>query len=288
VEPTIMRACEWPADRDGSDDRLVGVVMVSFNTMQITAQAIYALFRHLKQAEFRLLVVDNASTDGSAQMLAALADAGLCEVILNTRQRYHGPALNQALDHLAAAQVASTLTPVRYVWVLDSDCIVIDRDTLGAAVHLMATTGAGLVGQSVFDDWHHGDMMGLHSLLLDPRQVWRDPIMPFAEHGSPSQDLQRSANRYGIRAAEFPFTRGGYVIHLGRATLRAIAARGERDNRYFDWASTHHEPHFMGDPDAPARYAAYVRAFTAEVGDPSPDNLIAACRHNGHQGRRGP
>lgn len=280
-----MRTHEWPADRAAGDRPLVGVAMVSFNTMRITAHAIYALFRHLKQPPFHLVVVDNASTDGSAQMLTALADAGLCEVILNTRQRYHGPALNQALDHLAAVEASGGSMRIRYVWVLDSDCIVIRPDTLHVAVALMATTGAGVVGQWIFDDWHHGDMMGLHSLLLDPRQVWRDPIAPFAEHGSPSQDLQQSAVRHGIRATELPFTRDGYVIHLGRATLRAVAEHDQRDNRYFDWASTHREPHFMGEPDAPARYGGYVQAFNAEVGDVTPDSLVAACRRqHGHLG----
>jgi glycosyltransferase involved in cell wall biosynthesis len=254
------------------EDEPVGVAMVSFDTRSVTAQAIYSLFRNIHQPAFRLVVVDNASTDGSVEMLEALASAGLCDVIVNTEQRYHGPGLNQAVDHLVGG--------VRYVWVLDSDCIVLRDDTLSAAVDLMAATGAGLVGQWVFDDWHDGDMMGLHCLLLDPAQVWRDPIARFAEHGSPSEDLQRSAKAAGIRAEELPFTRDGYVVHLGRTTLRAVARDGDRDNRYLDWATTHHEPHFMNEPDAPARYAAFLAEFTADVGDPTPDNVVSAClRH---------
>jgi hypothetical protein len=205
-------------------------------------------------------------------MLQALATAGLCEVILNTQQRYHGPGLNQALDHLAAS-----VNPVGYVWVLDSDCIVLRSDTLVTAVNLMATTGAGLVGQWTFDKWHDGDMMGLHCLLLNPAQIWRDPIAPFAEHGSPSEELQRSAVAAGVRAEELPFTRGGYVVHLGRSTLRAVAQQGDRGNRYLDWASAHNEPHFMDEPDAPARYAEFLAEFAADVGELTPDSLVSAC-----------
>ena len=274
-----MRTRPWPTRSSPADDARVGVVMVSFNTRLITAQAIYSLFHTIQQPSFRLVVIDNASTDGSAPMLRALAEAGLCQVIFNADQRYHGPALNQGLDHLAAMQEhGGDLDKIGYVWVLDSDCIVLRADTLTAAVNLMADTRAGLVGQRVFDDWHAGDMMGLHCLLLDPAQVWRDPIAPFEEHGSPSEHLQRSAAAAGITAAELPFTRDGYAVHLGRTTLRGVAERNDRDNLYFAWATTHHEAHFMGEPEAPARYHVFLSAFTAAVGDLTPARLVAACQ----------
>lgn len=210
----------------------MGVAVVSFNTMDLTAQTIYSLFRHVRAPRFHLVVVDNASTDGSVQMLQALADAGLCEVILNSEQRYHGPGLNQAINHLAQRQRAVAAEDrVDYVWVLDSDCMVTRHDALSASADLMRRTGAGIVGQRVYDRWHQGDVMGLHCLLLDPRQVWRAPIAPFQEDGSPSDALQHSAAQAGVTAAEFPFTRNGYVVHLGRGTLRAIAEAGDRDNR---------------------------------------------------------
>jgi hypothetical protein len=54
--------------------------MVSYNTLAVTAQAVYAVSR---TAPARLVVVDNASTDGYAELFTALADADLCEVIAN-------------------------------------------------------------------------------------------------------------------------------------------------------------------------------------------------------------
>jgi hypothetical protein len=59
--------------------------MVSYNTLAVTAQAVYAVSR---TAPARLVVVDNATTDGYAELFTALADAGLCEVIANREQRY--------------------------------------------------------------------------------------------------------------------------------------------------------------------------------------------------------
>jgi hypothetical protein len=165
------------------------------------------------------------------------------------------------------------------VWVLDSDCIVLRSDTLRIGVELMISTGAGMVGQWSVDRWHRpGELLGLHCLLLDPAQVWRDPVVPFEEDGSPSQRLQQSARQAGITAAELPFTRDGYVVHLGRTTLRALLHDDARGNRYFDWASTHAEPHFMGEPAAPQRYARFLAQFDDEVGQPTAERLIAACR----------
>jgi glycosyltransferase involved in cell wall biosynthesis len=275
-----MDRVEWPVDVPAGPEALVGVVVVSFNTMDLTAQTIYSLFRHVRAPRFHLVVVDNASTDGSAQMLEALAEAGLCEVILNSDQRYHGPGLNQAIDHLARRQRAVVADErVGYLLVLDSDCMVTRGDALSASADLMRRSGAGIVGQRSHDRWHHGDIMGLHCLLLDPQQVWRAPVMPFQEHGSPSDELQLSAAHVGVTAAEFPFTRDGYAVHLGRGTLRAIAEADDRGNRYFDWARDHSEPHFMEQHDAPTRYVEFLRRFTAEVGDLTPASIIAACTH---------
>jgi hypothetical protein len=167
------------------------------------------------------------------------------------------------------------------VWVLDSDCIVLRADTLSAGVDLLMTTGSGLVGQWSVDEWHRrGDLLGLHCLLLDPAQVWRDPIAAFEDDGSPSRRLQESARHAGITAAELPFTRDGYVVHLGRTTLRALLRDDALGNRYYDWARTHAEPHFMGEPAAPLRYAAFLSEFTDEVGEPTAEHLIAACRRH--------
>jgi hypothetical protein len=165
------------------------------------------------------------------------------------------------------------------VLVLDSDCIVLRPDTLSAGVDLMRGTGAGLVGQWSVDAWHRpGDLLGLHCLLVDPAQVWRDPVVPFEEDGSPSRRLQDSAREHGVTAAELPFTRDGYVVHLGRTTLRAVLHDDARDNHYFEWARTHAEPHFMGEPEAPARYAAFLARFNDAVGEPTAGCLIEACR----------
>lgn len=273
-----MTRTTWPVGLDLTHDAPVGVVIVNYNTRELVAQVIYSLYRHVRRPRFHLVVIDNASTDGSPALLKALSDAGMCDAILNSEQRYHGPGLNQGFDYLAQRQVAVTERErLRYVWVLDSDCAVMRDNTLSAAVDVMRSTGAGIVGQWVYDDWHHGDMMGLHSLLVDPVLVWQSKITLFQEHGSPSEALQQAAAHAGVFAAEFPFTRSGYVVHIGRGTLRSVARNDERSNRYFAWATDHNEPHFMLEADAPALYRRFLGEFRADVGDVTAGSLINAC-----------
>jgi glycosyltransferase involved in cell wall biosynthesis len=252
-------------------------VVVNYNTRRLIAQLIYSLYRTLRPPAFRLVVVDNGSSDGSAELLSAVADAGLCNLIRNPDNRYHGPGLNQGVSYLAEATQRDSEVVTSYVWLLDSDCVVLRPDALSAPCAVMREAGAALVGQRVYDDWSDG-LMGLHSLLIDPTQVWQPTIQPFQDHGSPSEALQRSCAQAGLLAVDFPYTRGGYIIHVGRGSLREVVAARDRTNRHYEWATTHNEPHFALEADAPAAYTAFQAAFARDVPTLDPANLIQACR----------
>ena len=81
-----------------------------------------------------------------------------------------------------------------------------------------------------------------------------------------------------VPTSAFPFTRDGYVIHLGRGTLAGLLARDETSHPLFDWARDHHEPHFQSVEGAGARYSDIVAEFEREVGDLTAASLIGACR----------
>src|SRR5207248_1684298 len=106
----------WPRPPSGTQ---VAAVLVSYNTLELVARALLSLYRVLElNALSKIVVVDNASTDGSREFLEALAADGLITLIANDRQRYHGPALNQALSYLARGERRQA--SVDYVWILDS------------------------------------------------------------------------------------------------------------------------------------------------------------------------
>ena len=94
-------------------------MVVNYNTRRLIAQLIYSLYRILQPPMFRLVVVDNGSTDGSAELLSAAAAAGLCHLVANPTNRHHGPGLNQGVSYLAEATRRDGAVPISYVWLLD-------------------------------------------------------------------------------------------------------------------------------------------------------------------------
>lgn len=275
----------WPVATDRvKTTATTAIVVVSYNTRELITQLIWTIHRALGADGFApILVVDNASTDGSRPFLRGLADEGLIELIALDHNIYHGPALNAAFDHLAHARAESGPS-VDAVWVLDSDCVVLRPDVLSLATASMTESGAAIVGQPVWDEWN-GGRFGLHSLLIDPAQIWRDPIAPFEEHGEPSKHLQESVLAAELTMPPFPFTADGHIVHLGRGTLAQVAGADERDNRYFAWAQDHHTPHFTEEPTAERAYAEIHAAFQREVPDLDPQSIVTAVRRFIDQGR---
>jgi Glycosyl transferase family 2 len=278
----------WPSRDSQAPDGRPGIVTVNYNTRRLIAQLIYSLYRTLRPPEFSLVVVDNGSTDGSAELLSAVAAAGLCHLIANPENRYHGPGLNQGVSYLAAATRRDDTVPTSYIWLLDSDCVVLRPDALSTPCRVMRDTGAALAGQRGYDRADEDELLGLHSLLIDPAQVWQPAIQPFQDHGLPSEALQRSCAQAGLLAVDFPYTRGGYIIHIGRGSLRVIAQTGDRNNTHYEWATTHNQPHFALEADAPAAYAEFQAAFAHDVPTLDPGTLIQACQRPSGFGTPGP
>jgi hypothetical protein len=239
---------------------------------------VFSLYRLLGASEFAsLVVVDNGSRDGSVEMLRALDGAGLLHLIANRAQRYHGPALTQGVSWLAARQTdGPPAEQLDYVWILDSDVVVLRADTVRHAARSLEASGAGAVGEPASDK----EGLSTYSMLFDPAVVWRPPIAPFVESGDPSGLLQESLAGEGVTTARFPFAEKGYIVHLGRGTLRQIAVTKQEDNRYFAWARTHNAPHYGEWPEAAAQHRSFLDLFEAEVGALKPRAVVEACRRD--------
>ncbi len=90
----------WP-DRPVTPGR-VAVITVSYNTRELTALLLWSLRRVLSWGSLEIVVVDNGSADGSAELLAKVDAAGGCRLIANADNAMHGPALTQAMSFLAS------------------------------------------------------------------------------------------------------------------------------------------------------------------------------------------
>jgi glycosyltransferase involved in cell wall biosynthesis len=250
----------WP-DRPVTPGR-VAVITVSYNTRELTALMLWSLRRILQWESLEIVVVDNGSKDGSAELLAKIDAAGGCRLIPNAGNTMHGPALTQAMSFLASR--GSGLP--RWVWVLDSDVVISRPDALQKAVDRAEETDAAIVGESWWDPWDETYSFLAYSLLIDPGRVWRDGIEPFADGGDPAFDLLQSAKAQGETLSEFPFVKDRYLIHRGRSSLFAVWESGDTTHPSYEWARDHHEPHFGLVEGAAAMHDELMRAFRAEVG----------------------
>jgi hypothetical protein len=271
----------WPASRQrlAGEAPNVAIVVVNWNTRLLIAQLVFSLFRILGRDQFaQIVVVDNGSSDGSRELLEVLSGDGLIHFIANPRQRYHGPALNQGLSWLAERQrELPRAEQIDYVWVLDSDVVVLRRDTLLEAVSVLERERAAAVAQTAWHPHHRREMLGLYSLVLDPGLAWQAPLPPFREHGDPSAALQAALRARNKKLVSFPFVDGGYLLHVGRGTLAQLAKTGAAENRYFAWATDHNEPHFAGVSEGQIAYAAFLELIDRELPVLTPERLVDAC-----------
>jgi glycosyltransferase involved in cell wall biosynthesis len=267
----------WPrSSRDA--DAAVTIVTVNYNTREHVALLLWSVDRALRGQKLAIVVVDNGSVDGSQALLERCAEAGLCTLIVNDHNRYHGPALNQALSHLATRARQAPSEPVGWVWILDSDCVIVRPDTLSHAAEAASREGAALLGERRWDPWRRCDRLAPYSLFLDVAQVWQPEIAAFEDGGDPTYELERSCIIAKLPVVAFPFASESYVIHRGRSSLSSVRARDERTNHLYDWATTHHEPHFERIAGAAETYARLVDQFTADVPILDADHLVRACQ----------
>lgn len=274
------RIAWWPSTDSSIEPRGVAVVTVNYNTERLVSMLLWSLYRFLGPELRSVVVVENGSSDGPLEILQACARAGLCELILNRTNRYHGPGISQALSHYASRSNGPG-GDRPWVWLLDSDCVVARSDAAIEAISAARAAGAALLGEAAWNRWHEDIRLCGYSLLMDPARAWRPEIGPFVEGGDPVGDFEQSCRRVQVPIATFPFTASGFIVHLGRGTLAGVYERREASNVLFGWAEDHHEPHFQQASEAPARYSALLEEFNDVVGDlRPPDQLVNACRRD--------
>lgn len=259
----------------------VAIVFVSYNTINLTAQLLFSIFRVLGTEQIsRIVAVDNNSTDGSREMLAYFADHGLLDLICNSKQNYHGPAINQAISHLTRMQRRGKSKSTHYIWVLDSDVILLRSDVINDSVRFLRERNAAAAGQFQFDALPEG-YAHISSLLIDPRKAWARHIAPFDNTGAPAANFQQSLRDHGLEIADFPYRSDNYLLHLTRGTLKSIKDQDDRENQYYQWAQSHSVHHFHGNSQGQEIHEGFHKIFAAEVPSLTPEALVQACKKPG-------
>ncbi len=144
------------------------VAIVNWNTKQVTGDVLRAVTR-LSPPDVRVLVVDNGSTDGSADMLRHWP--GIETMLLRTNAG-HGVALDLAV---LASKTTVTLT-------LDSDAIPLDAGWLDPAVEPVRSGRAVLAGLRSSRDFVHPVYCAVDTRAFARRRL------SFQVHREPSAD----------------------------------------------------------------------------------------------------
>ena len=137
---------------DAPESQAIGlsVVVVSYNTKELTLECLRSIFDQTPDVTFEIIVVDNASADGSADAIRAKFPS--VELLALHQNIGFGPACN-----LAAEGARGT-----YIVLLNPDTVVLDRALERLHAFMEAHPEAGAAGGRA--------LLGDGS--LDPGSVW--------------------------------------------------------------------------------------------------------------------
>lgn len=117
----------------------VSVIIVNWNTKDILRDCLKSVYEQTKGNSFEVIVIDNASTDGSVKMIKS--NFSQVFIIENTENRGFAAANNQGMK----------ISKGRYVLLLNSDTIVLDRAIAKSVAFADANPEAAVVGCRVLN-----------------------------------------------------------------------------------------------------------------------------------------
>lgn len=143
----------------------VSVIICSYNTRKLTIECICSLAKHCAMTQHEIIVVDNASTDGSADAIEK--ECPYARVIRSPRNLGFGKANNLGMQHAAG----------RYFFLLNPDTVVLN-DALQMLVDFADKCGPaelGCVGTQLLDPEGHSTLShgSFHRVGQDLRHRWR-------------------------------------------------------------------------------------------------------------------
>ncbi len=117
----------------------LSIIIVNWNTKDITCDCLRSIYEQTAALEFEVIVVDNASADGSVEQIRN--DFPAVQLIANPDNRGFAAANNQGM---AAARG-------RYLLLLNSDTIVLERALEKAVAFADSRPDAGIIGCRVLN-----------------------------------------------------------------------------------------------------------------------------------------
>lgn len=211
-----------------------------------------------------IVIVDNASRDGGRSLLRRLA-ACVPRIVLVENDHFLSHARGMRLGIRALDRSASNANVILSV---DADVVFLRPDAI-LNVGRVFTDGAVLAGEMRHGLYDVPEAQA--SFVAVRRDVYaRRDILPWVNHGAPSYWMQKSIRQAGLQVSDLPTYREGYVLHRGRAGVKA-ASEFWPGSSYASVANR--EPHFMGVPDGEATWRANERRWSL-LTDPAASDVF--------------
>lgn len=112
----------------------ISIISVNYNTCQLLQTCLASVYKETKDILFETIVVDNASTDGSREMLAK--EFPQVRTILNDSNKGFAAANNQGIKSASG----------RYILLLNSDTKIIDGSLQKTVAFMDSNMNASIVG----------------------------------------------------------------------------------------------------------------------------------------------
>lgn len=113
----------------------VSIIIINYNTRELTKNCIESIYRHTKLHHFEVIVIDNASTDGSYELLSTLGF-----------ENYHYIYNEKNVGFSKANNMASLTASGRYLFFMNSDMLFLN-DVVSLLVETMQNNpGIGVAG----------------------------------------------------------------------------------------------------------------------------------------------
>ena len=161
----------------------VSVIIVNYNTYEMTIECIDSIVRNTQGVSYEIIVVDNASTDGSQKHL-----------LIDKRIKFVTSTVNLGFGR--ANNLGYTYSSGKYLFLLNSDTIVLNNaiklfyDKMESLESSIACMGCLLIGKDGSDTHSYGEFPTLKKELI------RGPFhflsrLPFVEDGFDGFPKQR-------------------------------------------------------------------------------------------------
>lgn len=125
--------------KSGLQEMDVSIIIVNWNTKGLLRNCMTSIYQRAGDIDYEVIVVDNGSTDGSAEMVKN--DFTQVQLIENPQNRGFAAANNQGM----------TIAKGRYVLLLNSDTVVLDNSIAKTASFADSHPQAGVVGCQVLN-----------------------------------------------------------------------------------------------------------------------------------------